>query len=269
MALENDGAPPEVLPILVGVASASELAHLDLAGLSDWFDPFLRYFAAETLRCGGEVTMARDGDRVVALSVFAPGEQVASIFTRSRALAEALARRRENASVFADFPLGTSEPYVVVARDPRGGANLPELRHVVRRATSPDVPVIQDLLREVHGRVDERWFVDPPAATERLWVAELDGTLAGVAGVTLVDGHARLHSLSVRPVARGLGIGTDLLAARLWWLRGAGARSVVSEIAERNVPSRAAAARVGLAPVGRMYRTDRARRPRPGVPATA
>ena len=62
-----------------------------------------------------------------------------------------------------------------------------------------------------------------------------------------------MHSLAVRPMYRHLGLGTDLLFARLLWARAAGARSVLSEIADQNLPSRAVAEAGGMRRVGEIF----------------
>ena len=71
--------------------------------------------------------------------------------------------------------------------------------------------------------------------------------------VTTVGPYARGHSFLVHPRFRGVGIGTDLLRARMEWLRSLGARQVVSEIYDGNRASFIAAERAGMACVSEMF----------------
>ena len=68
-----------------------------------------------------------------------------------------------------------------------------------------------------------------PERTERdrLWVAEIDGRLAGSIGIIGRDGNAaQLRCLLIAPEARGIGLGRLLLDAALSFCREAGYDSV-------------------------------------------
>jgi hypothetical protein len=55
--------------------------------------------------------------------------------------------------------------------------------------------------------------------------------------LSIVNGIGRLHTLHVRPQFRKIGIGEDILYARLLWLKSKHARSVFSEISRDNSSS--------------------------------
>ena len=88
------------------ITSATAVDPLSVTDLSDWFDPFLKHFMRETLRSGGEVVIAEDGPRVRGVFLHDPVENVASIFTRSPALANAFYRLREKAAVYSEILSG-------------------------------------------------------------------------------------------------------------------------------------------------------------------
>jgi len=260
-----DGGPP-VGPFAEGtlppgfrlLAHEEEIGSLRLGDLSDWFNPFLRHFMSESLRCGGEVLLAEEDGVVGVVYLYSPAERIASVFTRSRALAEAMLCRRDRISMYSPYPLRSdAEPYLIY----EGPADAPDgrdrFRFPIRIASRTDRPRIVALLREVYGEVDEQWIATMPEAVERCFLAEVDGEIAGVAWASLVEGVGRLHSLSVRPRFRRLGIGTDLFRARCLWLGAAGATRTISEIAERNRPSRRIAEAGGMREVGRIFRLER------------
>ncbi|WP_310394455.1 GNAT family N-acetyltransferase [Hymenobacter sp.] len=107
---------------------------------------------------------------------------------------------------------------------------------LTRRATAADVPAILALIRRVvplmHASGNFQWSIDYPneAAFQRdieqhqLWVAELDGTVAGVAALTTdqdaeyaqadwdaTEAALVTHRLAVDPGAQGKGVALALL----------------------------------------------------------
>ena len=198
--------------------------------------------------------MLREDGSVAGLLISDPVERVATVFSRSRPTAEAAVRGRGPYGMYSDFSFDpTADPFDIFRTtldDPRPS---PRFRHALRPFTGEDVPAVVELIREVYGVVNESWFVGLPSGSEAGFVAEVEGRVAGVGWVTRIGTHARLHSLTVRVPYRRRGLGTDLLLARLLWAEQAGAREVLSEIAEDNVGSQAVAVRGGMRRVGRIY----------------
>jgi GNAT superfamily N-acetyltransferase len=231
-----------------------EVADLERADLSPWFNPFLSHFARETERCGGEVRVLRAEGAVAGLVISDPVERVATVFTRSRSIAETAVRGRGPYGMYSDFSfVPSAEPFAIfsAALDVSGPAH--RFRHLIRPFSKDDAPAVMDLMLEVYGAVNQRWFEGLPTAEEAGFVVEVDSRLAGAAWISRVGADARLHSLTVRAPFRRMGLGTDLLFARLFWARKAGARAVLSEISEENVGSQAVAVRGGMQRVGQIY----------------
>jgi GNAT superfamily N-acetyltransferase len=221
--------------------------------LSDWFNPFLRGFARASIGGGGAVHLARLDGTVVGLLIDDPALQMASVFTRSSHVAATLTGARIDRSCFSEVPLpGMGEPYAIFRTslaDP-----LPLVRpHAVRLASPADVEGLVQLLRSVYQPVDERWVRTSSAREDRCFVVDVGDQLAGAGWVSVVDGHARLHSLTVHPRYRRLGIATALSRARATWALDHGATELLTEIADANLPSRKTAEKIGMRPVGRMF----------------
>lgn len=257
------------LPESVGAASFAQpaeevrsrvlhrLDEIDLlrwSPLSEWFDPLLSLFAKDAVRTGGSVEVAEEGGVVQGLLLFGSSEGVASGFTRQRRLAEQYLERIGEGGVYLEEPWRPGgEPVEVFAADLRDWEARERLRNPVRIGTRRDLPDIRLLMRGELGPAVDSWFATLPRPEETSFVCEIGGRVVGVSWLTRVGQYARGHSFVVHPRFRGLGIGTDLLTARMLWLKGTGARQVVSEIYDRNLASRTAAERAGMALVARMY----------------
>ncbi len=248
---------------VASLASRPDLAHLELERLSDPFGPFLEHFVRETWRAGGEVLARPDHGPAEALLISDPSGPIGTVFARSAGPARALAGLRPRLSLFSEMDLGgPAEPFDVVGARLAMGEPTPPLRHDVQAAGPEDQPEVYRLWRSGFGPIEERWFQGLPARSERTFLARVGGRTVGAAGLQLVEGHARLHSLVVAPGYRGVGIGTDLVRARLWWAVRSGAVDAISEIARSNQASRAASERAGLRPTGRMFFFERTAAPR-------
>jgi GNAT superfamily N-acetyltransferase len=156
--------------------------------------------------------------------------------------------------MYSDFPFDpSSEPFDILATSSCADVPSHAFRHQIRPFSKADLPAVLDLIHEVYGPVNDRWFDGLPSPSETGFVAEVDGRVAGVAWISTVGTYGRLHSLTVRAPYRRMGLGTDLLFARLLWARRVGAEEVLSEISEHNVASLAVAARGGMRQVGRIF----------------
>lgn len=253
--MRSGGDDPRLMGLpLINRTPWDDGADLDRADLSPWFNPFLSHFAADARRCGGEVRVIRDDEAVTGLMVSDPVERVGSVFSRSRAIAEPFVRDRGPFGLYSEFPFEPSgEVFDILTLSLTEGAPSHRFRHPLRPFSAKDLPEVLGLLREVYGVVNERWFDQLPSPTEAGFLSEVDGRIAGIGWVSLARRRARLHSLTVRAPFRRMGIGTDLLFARLLWAHRSGALDVLSEISQRNPGSLTVAARGGLRRVGQIY----------------
>jgi len=236
------------------IFGVGEVDELRWTSLSEWFDPFLRLFAKDALRVGGTVEVAEEGGLVRGLSLFSSSEGVGSGFTRTRTVAERYLEQMEPTGLYLEEPWrGGGEPVEIFAADLRDWESHERIRNPVRIAGPEDLPRIRSLMRGELGPGVDRWLATLPRPEETAFLCEIDARVVGVSWLSRVGTFARGHSFLVHPRFRGIGIGTDLLTARMLWLRRTGGRQVVSEIYDGNLASRTAAERAGMALVGRMY----------------
>lgn len=240
------------------MTSAEEIPGSGFGDLSEFFNPFLNRFAREALRGGGEVWLSKESLTVKGLFLYNTVERVGSIFTRDGTLAAAFFGVKDRASLFSEFPLGTKpEIYHIYAAEPSGDPNPHRFAHPVRLARATDRPAIVRMLNQMYGQIDTSWLRASSPEGDQCFVVEVGGEIVGAAWVSVVGPHGRLHSLSVKPHYRRIGIGTDLWHARMQWARRAGARQVITEIWEHNAPSLAIATAGGMRRIGRIFLSHR------------
>ncbi|MCI4326198.1 MAG: GNAT family N-acetyltransferase [Thermoplasmata archaeon] len=248
-----------VVPGIGRIGDPGEVEPAEFGHLSEFFDPFLVPFAIDTLRVGGEVWVSRSEVGIDGLFLYVASERFGSIFTLSPAIAEAFSTFHPGASIFSDFPFGPSSEVFGMYRASLDDSPDPHrYSHRVRAAEESDRDDVLGLMRNVHGVVDERWFASLLREGETCFVVDGASELAGTGWVSVAGRSARLHSLTVRPRYRRTGVGTDLWQARVAWARNAGARDVLTEISDHNLPSRAIAEAGGMRRVGEIYRSVRA-----------
>jgi sarcosine oxidase subunit beta len=243
---------------------AQAVDTLRLPPLSDWFDPFLRRFLKDALRVGGTAEAALAGEAVRGVHLTSPVEDVGSVFTRTPRVADHYLRRLGRGGLYTESAWAPGgDAILVLAGDLRDWRFEGAIRNPVRLADGADLPQVRELLTEVGGEVDDRWWESLPRPDELCFLCEVDGRAAGVSWASVEGRFARGHSFAVRPRFRGLGVGTDLLHARMLWLQSLGIRQVVSEIYEGNAASQTSAERAGMAVVGRMFHYREMRPPGP------
>ena len=86
---------------------------------------------------------------------------------------------------------------------------------------------IEQFMSSTHPGIKKKWVRIALKNEERCYIVRLSNEIAGLGWVSLVNGIGRLHSLYVKPQYRRIGIGEDILNARLLWLKANNARWVL------------------------------------------
>ncbi len=119
--------------------------------------------------------------------------------------------------------------------------------------TEGDLPQVASISNTVYKVESRSWIYAQYLSGDIGFVAKVDGKIIGFAFATCVNGHGRVHTLTVLPEFQNRGIGKELMCARLKALYDLGAVDVIAEIANWNLPSLQIAYRYGFKPVGTMY----------------
>ncbi len=241
-------------PVISRLTAASELRELVLENLS-FFDPFLKHFIREALLTDGEVYIARDDRGTVSGAFLYDSEEKAgSIFTRSREVFDAFSGLKNRMVCFSEVGAELrKEIFHVYTVNLENYRFAHRFNHEIYVAEDGDLPEISSMMRDTYRNLNTKWIDVAFGEGDRCFVARINDRVAGVAWLSHINGAGRLHSLVVSHQYRRLGIGTDLLFARLLWLKGAGARYAFSEIADHNTLSIRIAGTAGMQPAVEMY----------------
>ncbi|HTW76993.1 MAG TPA: GNAT family N-acetyltransferase [Thermoplasmata archaeon] len=235
------------------VVAPDEIPSLSRHGLSAVFDPFLPAFARQVLGVGGYARLLVRGANVRGLLLFVPNERLGSVFARSAADLAALAATCGAAELYAELPEGVPvEEYDVWALELSGRPRARGLRHPVRAGRESDLPDVAALSGGGPPASELPWARSLWSSGDRVFLVDVGGRPVAAGWTGIAGEVGRLHSLVVHPAYRRLGIGADLLEARLRWLERAGVRRAISEVAESNVASQRIAERAGMRRSGRM-----------------
>lgn len=222
-------------------------------GLS-WFGPYLGHFAREVLEVGGEAYVSQEGGRVTGLCTYDGAERTGAIYTRSRSVFDRFYRLRPFEFLFSEVGTGREgEVFDVHAIDLRGRRVDHEFRHEVSVAAETDYEGVERFMARAYPGMNKAWVKVALRNGDKCVIARAGDGIAGVGWLSLVAGVGRLHSLYVAPKFRGMGIGGDILGARLLWLWSSGARMAFSEISRQNRPSLAIAARAHMTKASEVF----------------
>ena len=219
-----------------------------------FFQPYLRYFVKETIEVGGEAYVTRTSDGVGGLFIYDDSEKTGTIFTRSREVFDHFYGLKPFNLLFSE--MGTeheSELYDIYTTDLENHPIIHRFRHEISIAQDSNKDELGRFMRATHPGINGRWVNVALKNGDKCFTVRLGGEIAGVGWTSLVNGIGRLHSLYVKPQFRRIGIGEDLLFARLLWLKSKHARSAFSEISRQNASSARVAVKGHMSASGQIF----------------
>jgi len=207
-------------------------------GLS-FFEPYLQYFIKEILEIGGEAYVSRTSDGAVSgIFIYDDCEKVGTIYTRSREVFDHFYGLKPFNFLFAEMRTEVeSEIFDIYTVDLENLAIVHRFSHEISIADQGHIGEIEQFMVLTHPGINRKWVNVALKNGDRCFVVRLSNEIAGLGWLSIVNGIGRLHSLYVKPQFRRIGIGEDILFARLLWLKSKHARSAFSEISRYNFSS--------------------------------
>jgi ribosomal protein S18 acetylase RimI-like enzyme len=218
--------------------STSDIDFVFPNGLS-FFEPYLQYFIKEILETGGEAYVSRTSEGAVSgIFIYDDSEKLGTIYTRSREVFDYFYELKPFNFLFAEMRTEVeSEIYDIYTIDLKNFAFIHRFSHEISIADEGRIDEIEQFMVSTHPRINRKWVKVALKNGDRCFIVRLSNEIAGLGWLSIVNGIGRLHSLYVKPQFRRIGIGEDILYARLLWLKSKHARSAFSEISRHNSSS--------------------------------
>jgi len=238
----------------------SELTHgvdIDFALPNDlsFFLPYLPYYVRETLEIGGQAYVSQSpSGTALGIFIYDDLEKTGTIFARSREVFDHFYRLKPFDSLFAELKTEHDcETYDIYNIDIEKLAFAHSFKHEISVARESQLHEIEQFMVLTHPGINRKWVGVALKDGEKCFIAKFEDEIAGVGWLSIVDGIGRLHSLFVRPRFRRIGIGEDILYARLFWLKAMRTRSAFSEISRENPSSSKIAVKGGMNVLGQVF----------------
>jgi len=220
-----------------------------------FFEPYLQHFIREVLEIGGEAYVSRTSDgNISGLFTYDDFEKSGTVYTRSREVFEYFCGLKPLNFLFAELRTEVeSEVYNIYNIDLESQDISHRFSHEISMADGGEIGEIERFMALAHPGMNKRWTRVALKNGDKCFTVRLDSEIAGLGWVSLVRGIGRIHSLFVKPQFRKLGIGEDILHARLMWLKLEHARSAFSEISRDNSPSSRIATKAQMRVCGQLF----------------
>jgi GNAT superfamily N-acetyltransferase len=236
------------------LSSAFDIDPIFPEGFS-FFEPFLRYFITEILEIGGEAYVSKTSDgNISGLFVYDDFEKSGTVFTRSMEVFDYFYGFKPFIFLFAELKTqAESEVYNIYSIDLENHDIVHRFSHEISMADDGQTSEIERFMVLANPGINRRWTRVALKSGDKCFTVRLDSEIAGLGWVSFVSGIGRIHSLFVKPQFRKLGIGEDILYARLLWLKSKHARFAFSEIAHDNFPSSRIASKAQMMVCGQVF----------------
>jgi GNAT superfamily N-acetyltransferase len=220
-----------------------------------FFEPYLRYFITEVLEIGGEAYVSKTPEgNISGLLIYDDFEKSGTVFTRSTEVFDFFYGLKPFNFLFAELKTqAASEAYNIHRIDLENNDIVHRFSYEISLVDDGQTSEIERFMVLANPGINRRWTRVALKNGDKCFTVRLDSEIAGLGWVSLVSGIGRIHSLFVKPQFRKLGIGEDILYARLLWLKSKHARFAFSEIAQDNFPSSRIALKAQMRVVGQVF----------------
>ena len=220
------------------IMNTSDIDFVFPVGFS-FFEPYLNYHIKEILEIGGEAYVSRTSEGTISgIFIYDDFEKGGTIYTRSKEAFDYFYSLKRFNFLFSEMKVDLeNEIYDIYSIDIEHLALAHRFSFEISTIDKLNESEIEQFMSSTHPGINKKWVRIALKNGERCYIVRLSNEIAGLGWVSLVNGIGRLHSLYVKPQYRRIGIGEDILNARLLWLKANNARSVFTEISRYNIPS--------------------------------
>jgi GNAT superfamily N-acetyltransferase len=218
--------------------SVSDINFVFPVGFS-FFEPYLEYHVKEILEIGGEAYVTRTSEGVTSgLFMYDGSEKSGSIYTKSREIFDYFYVLKPFNWLFSELKTEhENEIYDIYAVDLDNLALAHRFSYEISMVENQDINEVERFMASTHPGINKKWVSVAFENGDRCFTVRLKNEIAGIGWVSFVNGIGRLYSLYVKPQFRRIGVGEDILNARLLWLKSKHARSAFCEISRYNAAS--------------------------------
>ena len=227
-------------------------------GLS-FFDTHLERYVNETIAIGGEAYISKTGEgEISGLFIYDDSEKSGTIFTRSREVFDYFYELKPFEILFSEMKTEhETETFDIYCIDPANSASDYRFRHQISIVSQEQREELRRFMELTHPGTNRNWVNVSLDNGDQCFTVRLEDEIAGLGWVSHSNRVGRLHSLFVKPQFRGLGLGRDIVFARLLWLRSKGVRSAFSEISRENLASSQIAIDAKMKVLGQVFQYAR------------
>jgi GNAT superfamily N-acetyltransferase len=245
------------------LSSAFDIHFVFPDGFS-FFEPYLRYFIREVLEIGGEAYVSRTSeDNVSGIFIYDNFEKIGTVYTRSREIFDYFYGLKPFNFLFAELRTEVeSETYDIYTIELEDHDIVHRFSHEISMVDERQIGEIERFMVLAHPGMNRRWIKVALKNGDKCFVVRLGSEIAGLGWVSFVKSIGRIHSLFVKPQFRRLGIGEDILYARLLWLKSKHARSAFSEISRFSSSSSRIALNAQMRVSGQIFQYSKRNRAR-------
>jgi GNAT superfamily N-acetyltransferase len=224
------------------------------AGFS-FFEPYLPYHLQEVLEIGGEVYTAKNHEGLLmGLFIYDLDEKGGTIYTQSREVFDYFYALKQFNFLFSELQTELeNEIYDIYSVNIEDHVLTHRFSYEISAGDLEHASQIEHFMMLTLPRMNKHWVRIALKNGEKCFIVRLNDEIAGLGWVSLVNGVGRLHSLFVQSQFRRIGIGEDILNARLLWLKANRARSAFCEISRYNLASAGNVTKAHMAVTGHVY----------------
>jgi len=220
-----------------------------------FFYPHLQHYVDETIAIGGEayISRSREGE-IRGLFIYDASERSGTIFTRSREVFDYFYDMKQFDNIFAEMKTEHKcEAYDIHSIDLESAWIEHRFRNEISVVEWQHRNEIRQFMALTHPGTNKNWVTVALDHGDECFTVRLQDEIAGLGWASSINRVGRLYSLFVKPQFRRLGIGQDIVLARLLWLKSKGARSAFSEISRENLASSRIAMKAQMKVAGQIF----------------